>query len=80
MNLRSHQRNRLKVMFNIFAICALTMTWFLTFSLTHHEGGAKISKVHNSVAHNPTEGMEDIVDGDAKLESRKSKSAQEERV
>ena len=80
MNLRSHHRHRLKIMFNMFAICALTMTWFLTFSVTHHEGGAKISKVHKSSTHNPTEGMEDMVDGDAKLESRKSKTTQGARV
>jgi len=80
MNLSSGHRHRLKVVFNIFAICALAMTWFLTFSFTHHEGGAKISKVHKSAAHNATEGMEEIVDGDAKLESRRGKTSQSVKV
>ena len=81
MNIHSRHRHRFKVMFNIAAICALSMTWFTTYTLSGHQGdGAKLSVVHKNAQHNPTEGMEDIVDGDAKLEQRRAKTAKAAKV
>ena len=72
MNTTKHRRHGLKVVFNIAAILILGMAWLLTFSMSmNHSNGSSISQAKKHVPHSPTEGIEDFVNGNAKLEGRR---------
>jgi len=72
MNTKKHRLHGFKVMFNIAAIMILGLAWLMTFSMSmHHHNGSSISQTEKKVPHNPTEGMEDFVNGDAKLDGRR---------
>ena len=67
-----HRRHGLSVVFNVAAILILGMAWLLTFSMSmNHNNGSSIGHAKKHIPHSPTEGMEDFVKGDAKLDGRR---------
>jgi len=72
MSTVKHRNHGMKIVFNIAAILVISVSWLLTFSMSmNHSNGSAISHAKKHVPHSPTEGMEDFVNGDAKLDGRR---------